>query len=178
MTLHNALYQGSLLETLSSYSWEKIERALKLPNARFYCDYEGDFNMLYAVTQYIRHHQNGAMGPTGCAITGVSHQYGAQIGAEIPLFKGIAVGGHPNPMMETSRPKLPPADVPGGDALMLHKARCKAQTQAALGFDVDPSCVLISFVGRWAYEKGIDLMAEATIWMLRTYENLQVFVSK
>ena len=54
--------------------------------------------------------------------------------------------------------------------------RCSMLSQEKLGFDVDPNCVLISFVGRWAYEKGIDLMAEATIWMLRNYENVQVFV--
>ena len=29
------------------------------------------------------------------------------MGLEIPLFKGIPVGGHPNPMLEEKRPKLP-----------------------------------------------------------------------
>jgi len=59
---------------------------------------------------------------------------------------------------------------------MRHKAECKAKTQKHLGFDVDPDAVMISFVGRWAVEKGIDLMTEAAIWMVRTYENVQVYV--
>ena len=50
--------------------------------------------------------------------------------------------------------------------------------QAQLGFDVDPSAVLISFVGRWATEKGIDLIIEAAIWMLRTYANTQAIPMK
>eukprot|EP00966_Prymnesium_polylepis_P285729 6600232-Prymnesium_polylepis.1 len=99
LTLHNALYQGSLLETLSDRSWAKIGRILKLPNVRFYCELEGDFNMLHAVAQYIRHHQNGI------GICGVSHTYAAQIAIEIPLFKGLEVLGHPNPMLEEKRPK-------------------------------------------------------------------------
>ena len=65
-----------------------------MPDVRKYAEYEGDFNMLYAVVEYIRHHQRGE------GITGVSHMYAAQIGVEVPLFKGIEVSGHPNPMLE------------------------------------------------------------------------------
>lgn len=77
LTLHNALYQGSLMETLDASSWEKIEQALQLPCARALTEYEGDFNMLHSVVHYIRHHQRGE------GIVGVSHQYGAQVAASI-----------------------------------------------------------------------------------------------
>ena len=46
---------------------------------------------------------------------------------------------------------------------MKYKAKCKAETQAKLGFNVDPNAVLISFVGRWATEKGIDLIIEGLL---------------
>lgn len=73
-------------------------------------------------------------------------------------------------MLEDKRP-----EVPGGIANLLpHKAQCKARVQAALGLQVDPSAVLISFVGRWTFEKGIDLIAEAVLWLLDKYKNVQV----
>ena len=52
LTLHNALYQGSLMETLDAASWAKIEQALQLPCARALTEYEGDFNMLHSVVGY------------------------------------------------------------------------------------------------------------------------------
>ena len=82
------------------------------------------------------------LGPTGPAITGVSHEYGKQVGQEIPLFKGVAVGGHPNPMLEEKRPPLPDGGAEGGDGLLAYKAECKAATQKQLGFDVDASASL------------------------------------
>ena len=166
LTLHNALYQGSLMETLDGQSWRDIELGLLLPNTQYYTEFEGDFNMLHSVVKYIRHHQRGV------GITGVSHEYGKQVGVEVPLFKGMSVLGHPNPMLEEKRPV-----VPGGlDGLAAHKAACKAQTQEELGLVVDPDAILISFVGRWTFEKGIDLIAEAVLWLLDEYQNVQFYI--
>ena len=50
------------------------------------------------------------------------------------------------------------------------------QIQAELGLAVDPGAVMISFVGRWAFEKGIDLVAEAVLHVLETYDNVQFYV--
>ena len=67
--------------------------------------------------------------------------------------------------------------IPGGAAgLIAHKAACKARVQAELGLEVDPGAVLISFVGRWAFEKGIDLIAEAVLAVLEAYSNVQFYV--
>ena len=165
VTLHNALYQGSMLETLGPLEWRKIEALLRLPAARFYCDIEGDFNMLHAICDYVRHHQNGR------GITGVSHRYAEQLGIEIPLLKGLEVLGHPNPMLETSRPKLPE-----GVTLMQHKAACKAKVQEQLGFTVNPHAVLISFIGRWSYEKGVDLIADIVPWLLDRFPEVQMYL--
>ena len=41
LTLHNALYQGSLAETLQASEWRDIEMALMLPNSRHYIEFEG-----------------------------------------------------------------------------------------------------------------------------------------
>ena len=35
--------------------------------------------------------------------------------------------------------------------------------QAQLGLDTDPDAPLFAFVGRWTYEKGIDLLADAIV---------------
>ena len=45
--------------------------------------------------------------------------------------------------------------------LLQHKAAAKLRVQESLGLEVDAQSVLISFVGRWAFEKGVDLVAEA-----------------
>ena len=166
LTLHNALYQGSLLETLDDHSWAKIESILKLPNARFYTEFEGDFNMLHGVVSYMKRHQRGE------GVVGVSHEYGAQVALEIPLFKGVFVGGHPNPMLETRRPPLP-----GGKAnLVAYKEECKAKVQEHLGFDLDPDAVLFSFVGRWTHEKGLDLLADTIPILLDRHPKMQIYL--
>ena len=36
------------METLDTHSWAKIEAGLQLQGARFFTEYEGDFNMLHA----------------------------------------------------------------------------------------------------------------------------------
>lgn len=114
LTLHNALYQGSLMETLDAGTWSAIEKSLQLPHVRRYADFDGDFNMLHAVVEFMRHHQKGE------GITGVSNRYGREIATEIPLFKGIFVGGHPNPMLEKARPVIP-----DNVDLLEHKRLCK-----------------------------------------------------
>jgi hypothetical protein len=51
LTLHNALYQGSLLQTLPDSSWDKISAILRLPDVRSAAELEGDFNMLHALVR-------------------------------------------------------------------------------------------------------------------------------
>ena len=165
LTLHNALYQGSLLQTLDERTWQKIERILHLPNVRRYTEFEGDFNMLFAVVEYMRRYQNGE------GIRAVSHEYAKGLGIEVALLKGSPVVGHPNPMLEHSRPVLPE-----GVDLLEHKAACKAKVQAQLGLTVDPDAVLFSFVGRWTYEKGIDLIADIVPELLDRHPSFQIYI--
>lgn len=157
--------QGSLLQTLSVEAWEKIGTILRMPDVRMYTELEGDFNMLHAIVQYMRHHQQGR------GITGVSHMYGAEIGKEIALFKGIDVLGHPNPMLESARPK-----VPDGMDLLEHKRQAKRRCQVQLGLEVNEDATLLSFVGRWALEKGIDLIADIVPWLLDEFPTLQIYI--
>lgn len=72
----------------------------------------------------------------------------------MPLLRGMAVVGHPNPTLDSERPELP-----GGVARLAdHKAACKERTQKALGLRIDPDAMMIGFVGRLTYEKGADLV--------------------
>ena len=104
--------------------------------------------MLQAGVRYLRDHQDGV------GISAVSTQYAKQLMLNDPLFDGLTILGHPNPVGEASI-----APIPGGAVgLALHKRRCKEETQRALGLTVDADALLIGFVGRWTHEKGIDLV--------------------
>ena len=164
LTVHNALYQGSMLQTLSDSEWRRIAAVTGLPHVRQIVEVEGDFNMLQAVLQYIQQFQGGV------GVSTVSKGYAAQMPTAFPLFRRVRVTGHPNPMPESRRPLLP--DKP----LLDHKRRCKAEVQCALGLQEDPEARLLVFVGRWTYEKGIDLVARLALWFLRSDPRVQLFI--
>ena len=68
VTLHNALYQGSLLGVLSESEWSAVAAALQLPNVRSIAGFEGDLNLLRAAISHVHSEQKGI------GITAVSHQ--------------------------------------------------------------------------------------------------------
>ena len=41
---------------------------------------------------------------------------------------------------------------------------------------MDDDATLFIFVGRWTYEKGIDLVADAALWLLRSHPAAQLIV--
>ena len=110
-------------------------------------------------TKYIKHMNHSVNSESWAAIQRV-HVYAEQIGIEIPLFKGVTVLGHPNPMLELDRPALPRGN------LGAHKRACKQRTQRALELAVDADTILVGFVGRLTYEKGADLVMHAAFWLL------------
>ena len=69
---------GPVPPRLADRSASRLPLLTRLPFLR---PHAGAVNMLHATVSYIRHHQRGA------GIVGVSHQYGAQVGAEIALFR-------------------------------------------------------------------------------------------
>eukprot|EP00966_Prymnesium_polylepis_P030250 703264-Prymnesium_polylepis.1 len=36
--------------------------------------------------------------------------------------------------------------------------------------------MILSFVGRWTYEKGVDLIADAVPWLLDKFPNVQIYI--
>ena len=68
LTLHNALYQGSLLSVLAESEWDAAARALQLPSLRLLAEAEGDLNMLRCAVNYIHSRQ------AGVGIAAVSNQ--------------------------------------------------------------------------------------------------------
>ena len=148
---------------LARDEWVAISKALQLPTAHEVADLEGDFNMLRAVTCYLREHQAGE------GISAVSNQYARHLEASVPMLRGLRIAGHPNPTLDTDRPSLPE-----GVSLAEHKRACKARMQRALGLQVDPEAVVVGFVGRLTYEKGADLVMHAAFWLLCEYPRVQV----
>ena len=74
-------------------------------------------------------------------------------------------------------PEIERPHVPGGAAaLSSHKAASKLRVQVALELELDPEAPLFSFVGRWTYEKGIDLLADAVLWLLHTHPSAQLLI--
>mmetsp|Transcript_31310 Transcript_31310/g.73004 ORF Transcript_31310/g.73004 Transcript_31310/m.73004 type:complete len:746 (+) Transcript_31310:60-2297(+) len=47
------------------------------------------------------------------------------------------------------------------------RARCKAVLQSSAGLRVDPSAVLLGYVGRLAWQKGVDMLIQAVGWLVR-----------
>ena len=41
---------------------------------------------------------------------------------------------------------------------------------------IDDDATLIAFVGRWTFEKGIDLIVDLCCWLLTNWPNVQVMV--
>ena len=165
LTLHNALYQGGMLSVLSADEWAAVAKTLQLRCVRRHADAEGDFNMLQAAVSYMREHQ------AGVGVTAVSNQYAANLRLTMPLLRDIPVEGHPNPNLDTDRPTMP-----AGLSLAEHKAASKARMQEALGLRVDPGALVIGFVGRLTFEKGADLMMEASFWMLSAFPSVQLYL--
>mmetsp|Transcript_113060 Transcript_113060/g.259031 ORF Transcript_113060/g.259031 Transcript_113060/m.259031 type:complete len:706 (+) Transcript_113060:2355-4472(+) len=54
----------------------------------------------------------------------------------------------------------------GVESVEQGKAECKAALQKSLGLDVEPDTLLLGFVGRLAWQKGIDLLEAAAPWLL------------
>ncbi|KAL1503788.1 hypothetical protein AB1Y20_012256 [Prymnesium parvum] len=163
LTLHNASHQGALLSVLSASEWELLIKSLGLSHARETCSVEGDFNMLSAIVKYIERHQGGQ------GVRAVSHKYSLHLKRSEPMFCCTPIEGHPNPMLDIERPSLP--DGPG--TLITHKAACKARVQRDLNLIVNPDAPVFAFVGRWTYEKGIDLLADTLLWLLSTHPTAQ-----
>ena len=126
---------------------------------------EGDFNMLRAVVCYLRQFQDGV------GISAVSNQYAASLELTLPLLWGLRIDGHPNPTLDSDKPSLPE-----GVSLVEHKAVCKKRMQAALGLKMDPDAVMLGFVGRLTYEKGVDLVMDAAFWLLSEFPHVQMFI--
>lgn len=57
------------------------------------------------------------------------------------------------------------------------KAACKAALQAELGLPQDPDVPLVGFVGRLDWQKGVDLLLQATPWLLEQGAQLAVLGS-
>ena len=77
------------------------------------------------------------------------------LGTSRPPGEQLAPLEETKSLLEKSRPPIP-----DGMDLMEYKRTCKARTQQALGFAVDPDAVVFSFIGRWTNEKGIGYLAE------------------
>lgn len=58
------------------------------------------------------------------------------------------------------------------------RADQKRQAQEWAGLEQNPNAELFVFVGRWSLQKGVDLIADIFPWVLETYPQTQLIVSK
>ncbi|CAE7722647.1 mok14, partial [Symbiodinium sp. CCMP2456] len=167
LVLHNAEYQGSIAtDMLTSDQLQVMAEVFNVPKmfVKQHLVFEGRFNMLKAAVDFLLEKQQGV---GACA---VSEYYAAECHSRysvfwrLPKFRGLD-----NPMLEEERATLR-AD------LKTQKAEAKARCQEHFGLKEDADARLFVSLGRLVRQKGVDLLADVTEWLLSTYPQAQLIV--
>ena len=159
-SLHNAEFQGLWpLRTASEKA--EICSVFNLPRVivEKYVQFGEVFNLLHAGASYLKIHQKG------CGAIGVSRKYGKRAFARYPCLWGLhGVGGLPNPDpsdLAALQSKVTPPPEPVVDASWeASRGKIRTQAQEWAGLEIDPGAELFVFVGRWSFQKGVDLIAD------------------
>ncbi|CAE8742434.1 unnamed protein product [Polarella glacialis] len=167
LVLHNAEYQGSIsTDMITGSRLIEVASIFNLPVSLVaaHLVVEGRFNMLKAAVDFVVERQGG-LGT--CA---VSRYYAEECHSTFSLlWKLPVIEGLDNPMLEEERPR-PTTD------LASKKASAKRQVQEKFGLALDPEARLFVSLGRLVRQKGVDILADITKWLLSTYPGAQLIV--
>ncbi|KAL9049938.1 MAG: hypothetical protein Q9162_006938 [Coniocarpon cinnabarinum] len=159
-SLHNAEFQGLWPLRTASEKTELCD-VFNLPRnvLEKYVQFGEVFNLLHAGASYLRIHQKGY------GAIGVSNKYGKRAFARYPCLWGLhGVGGLPNPDPSDTA-VLQSKDTPPPEPFVdqeweASRGEMRKQAQEWAGLNIDPEAELFVFVGRWSFQKGIDLIAD------------------
>ena len=159
-SLHNAEFQG-LWPLRTAAEKAELCDIFNLPRSvvEKYVQFGEVFNLLHAGASYLRTHQKGY------GAIGVSNKYGKRAFARYPCLWGLhGVGGLPNPDPSDTAALLskdtPPPEPVVDKEWEASRGQMREQAQRWAGLNVDADAELFVFVGRWSYQKGIDLIAD------------------
>ncbi|KAJ3350440.1 Cell wall alpha-1,3-glucan synthase ags1 [Entophlyctis luteolus] len=167
MSLHNAEFQG-MWPCRNAEERESLASALNLSLEVLnkYLIMGTTANFVHAAAMYMKRHQKGY------GVIGVSDSYASRVYKRYPalwvLQKGVGGINNPNPLdvgeFETNYSGLDPAV----------RAENKRLTQVWAGLDVDPNAQILVFIGRWSFQKGIDMIADLTPRIMKDYPDVQM----
>ncbi|KAJ3211621.1 Cell wall alpha-1,3-glucan synthase ags1 [Entophlyctis luteolus] len=167
MSLHNAEFQG-MWPCRNAEERENLASALNLSLdvLNKYLIMGTTANFVHASAMYMKRHQKGY------GVIGVSDSYASRAYKRYPalwvLQKGVGGINNPNPLdvgeFETNYSGLDPAV----------RAENKRLTQVWAGLDVDPEAQILVFIGRWSFQKGIDMIADLTPKIMKDYPDVQL----
>ncbi|WAQ90638.1 hypothetical protein PtA15_13A37 [Puccinia triticina] len=174
LSLHNAEFQGQWpLGTPEEEN--EVCRSFNISSkvCSKYARYGSVFNLLHSAASYISHHQNSV------GVAGVSEKYGKRSWARYPVLwtlKSIEPLPNPDPTDVESLDVTPPdmrriqidqeaeAERPGN----------KLKLQEWAGLHEDPKAQVFVFVGRWSFQKGVDLIADVFPLFLEKHKDVQL----
>ncbi|EEB07932.1 alpha-1,3-glucan synthase Mok12 [Schizosaccharomyces japonicus yFS275] len=173
VSLHNAEFQG-LWPLRTAYEKREVCRVFNLSESLCarYVQFGHIFNLLHAIISYVRIHQRGY------GVVGVSKKYSKQSLSRYPIFWSLVnidelANPDPSDLLESNTQSSIPEKV--DFVLEAKRKHLKRQSQIWANLDVDPSAQLLIFVGRWSFQKGIDLIADLAPTLL-THYNVQLIV--
>lgn len=172
-SLHNAEFQG-LWPLRTAAEKAEICSTFNLPRnvVEKYVQFGEVFNLLHAGASYLRIHQKGY------GAIGVSTKYGKRAFARYPCLWGLqGVGGLPNPDPSDTAAltkDTPPPEPVVNEEYEASRGDTRKQAQEWAGLSIDPEAELFVFVGRWSYQKGVDLIADIFFPVLEENPKVQL----
>ncbi|KAI9613259.1 hypothetical protein KEM48_003893 [Puccinia striiformis f. sp. tritici PST-130] len=174
LSLHNAEFQGQWpLGTPEEEA--EVCRAFNLPSkvCSKYARYGSVFNLLHAAASYISQHQDSV------GVAGVSEKYGKRSWARYPVLwtlKSIDPLPNPDPTDVESLDIKPPdmKTIQIDQEAEAKRPGEKLQLQEWAGLEQDPEAQVFVFVGRWSFQKGVDLIADVFPLLLEKRKDVQL----
>ena len=167
LVLHNAEYQGTIsTDMILGDRLDAVASIFNLPKdiVTEHLLLDGRFNMLKAGVDFLVARQDGV----GCCA--VSHWYAAECHSQFSvLWELPVVQGLDNPMLEEERVQI------HGDLTSV-KADAKKRIQRRLGLEENPKARLFVSLGRLVRQKGVDLIADVTDWLLSNFADAQLIL--
>ncbi|KAJ1560988.1 Cell wall alpha-1,3-glucan synthase ags1, partial [Cladochytrium tenue] len=167
MSLHNAEFQGQW-PCRDAKERETLAAALNLPVEvlKAYLIMGSTVNFVHAGAVYISRHQRSY------GVIGVSDVYAGRAykryAALWTLWKGVQGLNNPNP----GDVGAAPVEIERVDEAK--RAKDKKFAQEWAGLTVDPEADLLVFVGRWSYQKGVDMIADLTPKIFKEFPRAQM----
>ncbi|MBW0476037.1 hypothetical protein O181_015752 [Austropuccinia psidii MF-1] len=174
LSLHNAEFQG-LWPLAAPEEEAEVCQAFNITEeiCAKYARFGNVFNLLHAAASYISQHQDSV------GVAGVSEKYGKRSWARYPaLWTLKTIDPLPNP---------DPKDVEALDAVPRdmksikidpeaerRRLEDKRQLQEWAGLEINSQAQIFFFLGRWSFQKGVDLIADVFLSILEKHLDVQL----